>query len=143
MDSLEPTLTTRLQDQLADDWQKALVFTYTKLMNEVDQQVDVKLNRYAMQVLSMSHAKTEQALENLVALIRQNETQQQARITKALGQLEYNRLLSDSQFRASLADFVTLTQSHLKHTEELITYVAHEPGSENDPNTLPPKHRRY
>jgi hypothetical protein len=140
--SLEPALTERMQERLSDDWQEALVFTYAKLMNEVDQQVDDKLNRYAMQVLTVSHANTEQALRDLMALIRQNETRQQARITRALDQMEYKRLLSDSEFRDSLAHFVDVTQTHLEQTEKLMTYVAHEQGSERDPNTVKslPKH---
>jgi hypothetical protein len=143
LESLEPTLRTQIEETLSDDWQKTLVFTYTKLMNEVDEQVDQKLNQYAMQVLTVSHANTEQALKNLMELIRQNETRQQARITNALDQIEYDRLISDSQFRTSLAHFAKVTQNHLQHTEDLIKYVAHEQGSASDPNAFEPSPNSY
>lgn len=143
LESLEPTLKARMEEQLSDDWQKALVFTYAKLMHEVDEQVNQKLNQYAIQVLTVSHANTEQALQNLMGLIRQNETRQQASISNALGQLEYDRLVSDSQFRSSLANVAKVTQTHLRHTEDLINYVAHEQGPASDPNALKSSPERY
>ena len=140
LETLEPTIAARFQDRFTADWQKALVLTYGKLLRDVDQQVDHKLNQYALQVLAVSHAKTEQALENLIGQIRRNEAQQQARFASALNQLEYDHFLRDSQVRNGLATFADLARTHVKHTEDLVSFVAQEQSPVLDPNginTLP------
>lgn len=142
LSSLEPTLAAHVRDQLTADWQRALVFTYGKVMHEVDQQVDHKINQFAFQVLAVSHVKTELALGTLVDQIRQNEVHQQARFARALNQLEYNHLVRDSQVRNSLATFADLTQTHVKHTEDLISFVVHELGPARDPNNVNPQLKR-
>ncbi|MFC1764050.1 hypothetical protein ACFL6U_18500 [Planctomycetota bacterium] len=139
LESLAPTLVAQVQDQLAPDWQKALVFTYGRLMSEVDQQVDYMLNQHALQVLAVSETKTQQALRHLVEQIRENEAQQQARFASAITQLEYDHRLRDNQVR----NLAGLTHTNLKYTEDLISFLAHEPGSADDPNRVMFFPKRY
>jgi hypothetical protein len=136
LESMTPAVTTYVADQLTTELQESLVLAYGKLAHDVDQQMDARLNQYALQVLAVSQAKTQQTLGNLMELISHNEASQQKQFTNALYQLEYQHLLRDKQVRHSLATVTDLTQTHVKHTEELISLVAHEQKDVEDPNQI-------
>ncbi len=136
LESMTPTVTTYVADQLTTDLRESLALAYGKLAHDVDQQMDARLNQYALQVLAVSQAKTQQTLGDLVEVIRRNEASQQQRFTNALYQLDYQHTLRDKQVRKSLATVTDLTQSHVKHTEELISLVAHEPKTLENPNQI-------
>lgn len=128
--SLEPTLTAHVQNQLKNDWQRDLVFAYGKLIREVDQQVDQKLNQHSLQVLAVSQTKTAEALEEVIEAINQNEAYQQASVVDALTRLDKNQ-----------TQFAEWTVNSLKRTADWISHVSLDQESNSDPNSMNQFHK--
>ncbi len=100
--ALEPALRAKLADEMRRDYQLALAGTYVRVKEELTEQYRNDLNRFALQTLAASNAVTNELLTQLVQNIDTAQTQDLRRITRALYEIEMNRVQDKTQLASGL-----------------------------------------
>jgi len=119
--SIEPALRARLIEDMRQRYQVALAATYVKVREELTAQYRDDLNRMAVQMLAASNAATNQLLAELVQNIDTTQTQDLRRITRALYQIELNRIQDRTQLAAGLQTLASRTEDEMR---QLVHFVA-------------------
>jgi len=115
--SLEPVIHEQLLGEMKQYWQLALVTTYARLKDQLDQQYHQDLNQFAAQTLFASTAVTNQLLEELIESINTAQMQDRRWVTAALRQIESNRLQDKSQLSNGLIKLAVYTDDQLLKTK--------------------------
>jgi hypothetical protein len=100
--AIEPGIRARLADEMRRDYQFALAGTYVRVKQELTEQYRSDLNRFALQTLAASNAVTNELLTQLVQSIDTAQTQDLRRITRALYEIEMNRVQDRTQLASGL-----------------------------------------
>ncbi len=100
--AIEPAMRARLADEMRRDYQLALAGTYLRVKEELTEQYRSDLNRMALQMLAASNAVTNELLTQLVQNIDTAQTQDLRRITRALYEIEMNRVQDKTQLASGL-----------------------------------------
>ncbi len=119
--SIEPALRAKLIEDMQQQYQVALAATYVKIRDEVTAQYRDDLNRMAVQMLAASNAATNQLLSELVESIDTAQTQDLRRITRALYQIELNRIQDRTQLATGLQTLASRTEDGMR---QLVQFVA-------------------
>jgi len=99
------------------DRQLALANACSNLKDELNQELQHKINQSAVQFLADSQDMTDQRLKELILLIERIRIYDRQRIVEALDQIESNRLWDKTQLLAGL-QIVTAKTNDLSSIEE-------------------------
>jgi hypothetical protein len=108
--SIEPAIRARLIDDMQQRYQVALTATYVQVKEELTAQYQDELNRMAVQMLAASNAVTNRLLTELVENIDTAQTQDLRRITRALYEIEVNRIQDRTQLATGLQTLASRTE---------------------------------
>jgi hypothetical protein len=122
--ALEPAIRARLADEMRRDYQIALAGTYVRVKEELTQQYRSDLNRMALQMLAASNAVTNELLTQLVQSIDTAQTQDLRRITRALYEIEMNRVQDKTQLASGLQTLAYRFEDDLSRTKDAIAQLA-------------------
>jgi hypothetical protein len=122
--AIEPALRARLADEMRHDYQLALAGTYLRVKEELTEQYRSDLNRFALQTLAASNAVTNELLTQLVQNIDTAQTQDLRRITRALYEMEMNRVQDKTQLASGLQTLAYRTEDELSRTNDAIAQLA-------------------
>ncbi len=122
--AIEPALRARLADEMRRDYQIALANTYVRVKEELTAQYRNDLNQYALQTLAASNAVTNELLTQLVQSIDTAQTQDLRRITRALYEIEMNRVQDRTQLASGLQTLAYRTEDELSRTKNAIVQLA-------------------
>jgi hypothetical protein len=122
--AIEPALRTRLAEEMRRDYQLALAGMYVRVKEELTEQYRSDLNRYALQTLAASNAVTNELLTQLVQSIDTAQTQDLRRITRALYEIEMNRVQDKTQLASGLQTLAYRTEDELSRTKNAIAQLA-------------------
>jgi hypothetical protein len=122
--AIEPALRARLADEVRRDYQLALASTYVRVKEELTEQYRSDLNRFALQTLAASNAVTNELLAQLVENIDTAQTQDLRRITRALYEIEMNRVQDKTQFASGLQTLAYRTEDELSRTNHALVQLA-------------------
>ncbi len=136
--SIEPAIREKLMDEMRQRYQVALAASYVKVKEELTQQYQDELNRFAVQTLAASNAVTNRLLTELVENIDTAQAQDRTQITKVLRQIELNRVQDRTQLAAGLKTLASRTENELSKTRQqfvqlLVSYQPEELGPEPQP----------
>ena len=109
--AIEPALRARVADDLREDYQTALTGLYVRVKEELTEQYREDLNRLAVQTLAASNAVTNELLTQLVQNIDTAQTQDLRRITRALCEMEMNRVQDKTQLASGLQTLANRTDA--------------------------------
>jgi hypothetical protein len=124
--AIEPALRARVVDEMRDDYQIALAGLYVRVKEELTEQYRNDLNRFAVQTLAASNAVTNELLTQLVQNIDTAQTQDLRRITRALYEMEMNRVQDKTQLASGLQTLAYRTEDELSRTKrELAQFLVH------------------
>ena len=122
--AIEPAVRARLADEMRRDYQLALAGMYLRVKEELTEQYRTDLNRYALQTLAASNAVTNELLTRLVQSIDTAQTQDLRRITRALYEMEMNRVQDKTQLASGLQTLAYRTEDELSRTKNAIAQLA-------------------
>jgi len=122
--AIEPALRAKLTDEMRRDYQIALAGTYVRVKEELTQQYRNDLNRMALQMLAASNAVTNELLTQLVQSIDTAQTQDLRRITRALYEIEMNRVQDKTQLASGLQTLAYRFEDDLSRTKDAIAQLA-------------------
>ena len=122
--AIEPTLRARVAEEMRRDYQLALASTYVRVKEELTEKYRNDLNRYALQTLAASNAVTNELLTQLVQSIDTAQTQDLRRITRALYEIEMNRVQDKTQLASGLQTLAYRTEDELSRTKDAIVQLA-------------------
>jgi len=122
--AIEPALRARLAEETRRDYQLALARTYVRVKQELTEQYRSDLNRFALQTLAASNAVTNELLTQLVQNIDTVQTQDLRRITRALYEIEMNRVQDKTQLASGLQTLAYRTEDELSRTKNAIAQLA-------------------
>ncbi len=137
--AIEPTIRARLADEMRRDYQLALAGTYVRVKEELTEQYRSDLNRMAIQMLAASNAVTNELLTQLVQTIGTAQTQDRRQMTRALYEMEMNRVQDKTQFASGLQTLVYRFEDDLSRTNNAIAQLAADthPAGSNLPPVKP------
>ncbi len=122
--AIEPALRARVADEMRRDYQIALAGTYVRVKEELTEQYRSDLNRMATQMLAASNAVTNELLTQLVQSIDTAQTQDLRRITRALYEIEMNRVQDKTQLASGLQTLAYRFEDDLSRTKSAIAQLA-------------------
>ncbi len=109
--AIEPDLRARVVDEMRNDYQVALAGLYVRVKEELTDQYRDDLNRLAVQMLTASNAVTNELLTQLVQNIDTAQTQDRRQITRALYEIERNRVEDQTQLASGLQTLANRTDA--------------------------------
>ncbi len=109
--AIEPDLRARVADEMRDDYQIALAGLYVRVKEELTDQYRDDLNRLAAQMLTASNAVTNELLTQLVQNIDTAQSQDRRQITRALYEIERNRVEDRTQLASGLQTLANRTDA--------------------------------
>ncbi len=109
--AIEPDLRARVVEEMRDDYQVALAGLYVRVKEELTDQYRDDLNRLAAQMLTASNAVTNELLTQLVQNIDTAQTQDRRQITRALYEIERNRVEDRTQLASGLQTLANRTDA--------------------------------
>lgn len=122
VDQLQTALTNSVRADLAQEmteqWRAELATSYVQLRDELNQQHQKDLNRFALQTLAASNTSTNQLLTELIQSINAAQAQDRQWVLAALDQIESNRLADTAQFRNGLQSLAVLTGDEFERTRQ-------------------------
>jgi hypothetical protein len=122
VDQLSATLTDSVRADLAqemtDQWRAELATSYVQLRDELNQQHQKDLNRFALQTLAASNTSTNQLLTELIQSINAAQAQDRQWVLAALDQVESNRLADTTRFKNGLQSLAVLTGNEFERTRQ-------------------------
>ncbi|MBM4024071.1 MAG: hypothetical protein FJ280_01510 [Planctomycetes bacterium] len=142
--ALEPALRERVVEDLRQEYQLALAAVYVRVKEELTAQYRDDLNRFALGTLAASNAVTNELLTQLVQELDTAKTQDLRRITRALYEIEMNRVQDKTQLASGLQTLASRTENELSRTrQEFAQLVLHaRPQGFERPTTEPiPTHQ--
>ncbi len=122
--AIEPAVRARLAEEMRRDYQLALAGMYVRVKEELTEQYRSDLNRYALQTLAASNAVTNELLTQLVQSIDTAQTQDHRRITRALYEMEMNRVQDKTQLASGLQTLAYRFEDDLSRTKNAIAQLA-------------------
>ena len=122
--AIEPAIRAQLADEMRRDYQIALASTYVRVKEELTEQYRHDLNRFAVQTLAALNAVTNELLTQLVQSIDTAQTQDLRRITRALYEMEINRVQDKTQFASGLQTLAYRTEDELSRTNHALAQLA-------------------
>jgi len=122
--AIEPAIRARVADEMRRDYQLALAGTYVRVKEELTEQYRSDLNRMAVQMLAASNAVTNELLTQLVQSIDTAQTQDRRRMTRALYEMEMNRVQDKTQLASGLQTLVYRFEDDLSRTNNAIAQLA-------------------
>lgn len=124
--SIEPAIRERLIEDMRQRYQVALAASYVRIKEELTEQYRDELTRFALQTLAASNAATNLLLQELVQNIDTAQTQDLRSITRALYQIELNRVQDKTQLAAGLQTLASRTQDEMSRFVHLLADVRPE-----------------
>ncbi len=122
--ALEPALRARLAQEMRRDSQLAWAGMYVRVKEELTAQYRSDLNRFALQTLAASNAVTNELLTQLVQSIDTAQTQDLRRITRALYEMEMNRVQDKTQLASGLQTLAYRFEDDLSRTQHAVAQLA-------------------
>ena len=134
MDQLSATLTNSVRADLAQEmteqWRDELATSYVQLKDELNQQHQKDLNRFALQTLAASNTSTNQLLTELIQSINAAQAHDRQWVLAALDQIESNRLADTTQFRNGLESLAVLTGNEFERTrQDMVQLLVNKQGN--------------
>jgi DNA primase len=120
--AIEPAVREGLED-VRHEYQLALAATYVHVKEELTDQYRSDLNRFAVQTLAASNAVTNELLTQLVQAIDTAKAQDLRRITRALYEIEMNRVQDKTQLASGLQTLAYRTEDELSRTKREIAQL--------------------
>ncbi len=121
--AIQPALRATIVDEMRDDYQIAWAGLYVRVKEELTEQYRNDLNRFAVQTLAASNAVTNELLTQLVQNIDTAQTQDLRRITRALYEIEMNRVQDKTQLASGLQTLAYRTEDELSRTNNAIAQL--------------------
>jgi hypothetical protein len=118
--AIEPALRQRIAQDVRRDYQVALAATYVRVKEELTEQYRSDLNRLAMQTFAASNAVTNELLTQALQDINTAKTQDLRRITRALYEIEMNRVQDRTQLASGLQTLAYRTEDEISRTKREI-----------------------
>jgi len=118
--ALEPALRRRVAEDVRRDYQLALAAMYVHVKEELTEQYRSDLNRLAVQTLAASNAVTNELLTQVLQDIDTAKTQDLRRITRALYEIEMNRVQDKTQLASGLQTLAYRTEDEISRTKREI-----------------------
>ncbi|MCL5282874.1 MAG: hypothetical protein M1376_23565 [Planctomycetes bacterium] len=122
--AIEPALRARVADEMRRDYQVAVAGMYVRVKAELTEQYRNDLNRFALQTLAASNAVTNELLTQMVQSIDTAQTQDLRRITRAIYEIEMNRVQDRTQLASGLQTLAYRTEDELSRTQNAIAQLA-------------------
>ncbi len=132
--SLKPLVRQQLQQDIIKQMQAVADERYSKLKNELQEQFNADLNKFALDLTNASGAITEQLFLDLIDAINTAQTRERAMFAAALEQLELNQLKRDSQIQDGLVQFAVQavqTENELSTTKDSVAKLLAHAQLEN------------
>lgn len=116
--SIEPLVRQNVMAEMRRQWQVAMTKGFTQIKEDLAQQYQTDLNRFAVQLLAASNARTNQILGQLVQNIKTAETQKMKWVTGALQEIDRTHRQEQSQLAAGLEALAYQTKDGFQQTRE-------------------------
>jgi hypothetical protein len=118
--SLRPLVRQQLQQDIIKQMQAVADERYSKLKNELQEQFNADLNKFALDLTNASGAITEQLFLDLIDAINTAQARERAMFVAALEQLELNQLARDSQIQDGIVQFAVQAENELSTTKDSV-----------------------
>jgi hypothetical protein len=139
-EALTPAVAASLEPALRRALGEDLTVTYAQLKEDLTNQYQQDLNRFAIQTLAASNAATNQLLAELAAAIGTAQARDQRQVAQALYQIEANRLQDRARLATGLQTLAYRTEDELSRTQSVVArLLTEEQGGGSTPQKrLPP-----
>lgn len=133
--SIELIVRRKVVMEMRGQWQVAMANGFAQIKEDLGQQYRSDLDRFAVQLLATSNARTNQILGQLVQNIKTAETQKMQWVVEALQEIDRAHRLEQSQLATNLETLAYQTKDGLQQTrKELVqllanTYPSMEPST--------------
>jgi len=124
--TIEPMVRESVLQDVSRQWRVALTACQAQLKEDLTQQYQADLNRYAIGTLAASNQATNQLLDQLVQAINTAQTQKMQWVAKALREYERRRLDDRTQLAAGIEALAYRTEDGLQQTREEIVHQTRE-----------------
>lgn len=118
--SLEPLVQQQLQADIIKQMQVVADQRYSELKNELQQEFNADMQKFAVDTLNASGAITNELFLDLIDAINTAQARERAMFASALEQLELNQLARDSQIQNGLVQFAVQTENELSTTQDSV-----------------------
>ncbi len=139
--SIEPVLRAKVVEDLQRRWQLALTAVYVKVREELTEQYQDDLNRFAFQTLAASNAKTNQLLAELLESIDAAQARDLNRIGRVISEIERNRIQDMTQLAAGLQTLASRTEETRQVVQLLVDVLPEDLDAEGNPIMRIPNER--
>lgn len=122
---LEPAIRQRIMEDTRREYQQALVIGYLRMKDELTEQYQADLNRFAIQTFAASNTVTNERLEQLVEAVRESRRQDHERVAEVLAKMEASRREDTTEFGTALASLGAQMETRIEHTKsEIVRLLA-------------------
>jgi len=121
--SIEPIVRQSVMQDVQQQWHAALTASHMQLKDDLTQQYQADLNRYAIQTLMASNEVTNRLLGELAQGINTAQTQKMQWVAGVLEQIERKRINDKTQLAAGIKALAYRTEDGLQQTREDLVHL--------------------
>jgi len=141
--SIEPIVRRNVAREMREQWQVAMANGFAQIKEDLGQEYRSDLDRFAVQLLATSNARTNQILGQLVQNIKTAETQKMQWVAEALQEIDRAHRQERSELAAGLETLAYQTKDGLEKTrQELIQLLVNTYPSSTPSDTSQDKQRQ-
>ncbi|HIJ67636.1 MAG TPA: hypothetical protein HPP87_02040 [Planctomycetes bacterium] len=116
--ALKDSFRSDLVEEMKQLWRADLAASYVQLRDELDQQHQKDLNRFALQTIAASNTATNELLTELIQSISDAQIHERQWILAALDRIEMNRINDKDRLSNGLLNLALQTTDEFKRTRQ-------------------------